>query len=59
MKDLELGIRTSLAWPKGPFTLMNEIGMDEAVRLVNISADSGDFKVPEKFTSGNITAWEV
>ncbi len=59
VKDLELGIRTSLAWPKGPFTLMNEIGMDEAVRLVNISADSGDFKVPEKFTSGNITAWEV
>ena len=59
VKDFELGIRTSLAWPKGPFTLMNELGMEETQRLVKIAAASGDFKVPAKFNSDNITSWEI
>ncbi|GAB6144425.1 3-hydroxyacyl-CoA dehydrogenase [Desulfocicer niacini] len=59
VKDFELGIRTSLAWPKGPFTLMNELGMEETKRLVNIAVASGDFKVPEKFNSDNITSWDI
>jgi 3-hydroxyacyl-CoA dehydrogenase len=59
VKDFELGIRTSLAWPKGPFTLMNELGMEETQRLVKVAAASGDFKVPEKFNSDNITSWEI
>ena len=33
-KDLDLGICTALAWPKGPLTLMNEMGMEETARLV-------------------------
>ncbi len=59
VKDFELGIRTSLAWPKGPFTLMNELGMEETQRLVKIATASGDFKMPKKFNSDNITSWEI
>lgn len=59
IKDLELGIRTSLAWPKGPFTLMNELGMEETKRLVTIAAEAGNFKVPEKFSSASISSWEI
>ncbi|MFH1155749.1 MAG: 3-hydroxyacyl-CoA dehydrogenase family protein [Pseudomonadota bacterium] len=59
VKDLELGIRTALAWPKGPFALMNDMGMAEARRLVLLSAKAGDFKVPATFASGTPSTWEV
>lgn len=59
VKDLELGVCTSLAWPKGPFTLMNEMGMEEAQRLVKVAATAGHFKVPEKFKSATLTPWEI
>jgi len=59
VKDLELGICTSLAWPKGPFSLMNEIGIEEAARLVKLTVDSGDFKMPKRFTDGDMNPWEL
>ncbi|BBO85062.1 hypothetical protein DSCO28_56280 [Desulfosarcina ovata subsp. sediminis] len=59
LKDLELGIRTSLAWPKGPFTLMNEIGMDEAARLVKVAVENGLFKMPKTFAEGTPAAWDL
>ena len=59
MEDLELGIRTSLAWPKGPFAMMNEMGMDEATRLVNETVDSGIFNMPKTFSQGVPAAWAV
>jgi 3-hydroxyacyl-CoA dehydrogenase len=57
--DLELGIRTALAWPKGPFSMMNEIGMEEAARLVKSSVDAGDFKLPRKFASQDMSPWPL
>ena len=59
MEDLELGIRTSLAWPKGPFAMMNEMGMDEATRLVNETVDSGIFNMPKTFSQGVPAAWAI
>ena len=59
MEDLELGIRTSLAWPKGPFAMMNEMGMEEATRLVNETVDSGTFNMPKTFSQGVPAAWAV
>ena len=59
VKDLELGVCTSLAWPKGPFTLMNEMGMDEAAKRVKMAVDADYFKMPAKFASGNLTSWEL
>jgi 3-hydroxybutyryl-CoA dehydrogenase len=59
VKDLELGVCTSLAWPKGPFTLMNEKGFDEALRLVKLAVDAGFFKMPAKFKSGDKAPWAL
>ena len=57
--DLDLGISTGLAWPKGPFTMMNEMGMEKAARLVNTAVDKGYFKMPKKFDSGDLSPWKL
>lgn len=59
VKDLELGVCTSLAWPKGPFAMMNDMGMDEAKKRMQLAVDAGFFKMPAKFVSGNVTNWEL
>lgn len=59
LKDLELGIVTSLAWPKGPFTMMNEMGMAEAARLVKVVVDKGLFKMPKTFAAGVPASWAL
>lgn len=59
VKDLELGIRTALAWPQGPFAMMNELGMAEAARLVNLSVSAGDFAMPKTFQAGVPAAWKI
>jgi hypothetical protein len=47
--DLDVGITTSLAWAKGPFAMMKEMGKDEAARLVKVAVAAGDFKLPKAF----------
>lgn len=59
LKDLELGIKTSLAWPKGPFALMNDMGMAEAARLVNLTVEKGTFKMPATFAGGVPSDWQL
>jgi len=48
VEDLDLGVRTSLAWPKGPFTMMNEMGPDKTQKLMRLAVDAGYFKMPPK-----------
>lgn len=57
VKDLETGIKTALAWPAGPFEMMNTMGMEKAKELVSTVCNSGIFKMPEKFTSGTLEPW--
>ena len=59
IKDLELGICTSLAWPKGPFSLMNSLGMAESARLVALTVENGEFKMPNTFADGIPPAWDL
>jgi 3-hydroxybutyryl-CoA dehydrogenase len=59
VKDLELGVCTALAWPKGPFTLMNEMGMDGALKRVTMAVQAGYFKMPKKFASGDLKPWDL
>ena len=59
VKDLELGIKTSLAWPKGPFSMMNEMGMDKAAELIKGVVDAGMIKMPKTFAAGTPAAWEL
>mgnify|MGYP001821366168 FL=1 len=58
-KDLELGICTSLAWPKGPFALMNAMGMEESARLVRLTVESGEFKMPGTFSGAVPSPWAL
>jgi len=57
--DLELGIKTALAWPKGPFALMNEMGLPKAAELVGKAVAAGDFKMPKKFADADFSAWPL
>lgn len=59
MQDLELGICTSLAWPKGPFGMMNALGMEESARLVALTVESGEFKLPKTFAGGVPSPWQL
>lgn len=59
IKDLELGITTALAWPKGPFTLMNEMGMAEATRLIHLAVENGTFKMPKTFAAEIPSLWKI
>jgi 3-hydroxybutyryl-CoA dehydrogenase len=59
MKDLELGICTSLAWPKGPFAMMNTLGMEESARLVTLTVESGEFKMPKTFAGPVPLPWNL
>jgi 3-hydroxyacyl-CoA dehydrogenase len=59
MQDLELGVCTALAWPKGPFAMMNDLGMEEVARLVTLTVESGEFKMPATFAGGVPTPWQL
>ena len=58
-KDLELGICTALAWPQGPFSMMNALGMQESARLVNLAVEKGYYNLPQRFAGGVPEPWEV
>ncbi|WP_319525503.1 3-hydroxyacyl-CoA dehydrogenase family protein [uncultured Desulfosarcina sp.] len=59
IQDLERGICTALAWPKGPFSMMNALGMDEAARLVALTVESGEYKMPKTFAGGVPAPWQL
>lgn len=59
VKDLELGVKTALAWPKGPFGMMNEMGMMEAARLIGVAVENTIFKMPKTFAAGVPAAWKL
>jgi len=46
IEDLDLGIRTSLAWPKGPFQMMNDMGAEKTQQLMKLAVDKGCLKMP-------------
>jgi 3-hydroxybutyryl-CoA dehydrogenase len=46
VEDLDLGVRTALAWAKGPFAMMNEMGPDKTQKLMKLAVDAGYFKMP-------------
>lgn len=58
-KDLEIGIKTALAWPEGPFTMMNNLGMRKTKQLITLVCDSGLFKIPLKFNKITPEQWTL
>ncbi len=58
-KDLEIGIKTALAWPEGPFAMMNKMGMEKTGELISLTCNSGVFKMPAKFNNSTPTLWDI
>lgn len=48
-EDLEKGIRLSLAWPNGPFSLMEKLGEEAVKDLVLKTCYSSGFKLPQTY----------
>ncbi len=59
ISDLELGICTSLAWSKGPFSMMNDMGMEKAKQLIQKAVSAGDCKIPQRFAADVPLPWEL
>jgi 3-hydroxyacyl-CoA dehydrogenase len=48
-EDIEKGIRLSLAWPNGPFSLMEKLGEEAVKDLVLKTCYSSGFKLPQTY----------
>jgi 3-hydroxyacyl-CoA dehydrogenase len=48
-EDLEQGIKLSLAWPQGPFAIMDKLGEEKVRELVINTCYSSGFKLPQRF----------
>ncbi|MFO7885792.1 MAG: 3-hydroxyacyl-CoA dehydrogenase family protein [Desulfobacteraceae bacterium] len=48
-EDLEKGIKLSLAWPEGPFALMEKLGQETVRELIIKTCYSGGFKLPQSY----------
>lgn len=57
LTDLEKGIHYSLAWPKGPFSMMNELGMEKTRQLIVQTCFAGPFSMPEHFLQKTPSPW--
>jgi 3-hydroxybutyryl-CoA dehydrogenase len=57
LTDLEKGIRYSLAWPRGPFSMMNDMGMEKTRQLIVQSCFAGPFNMPEHFLRKTPSPW--
>lgn len=48
IEDTDLGAKVGLRWQKGPFEIMNMIGIEKAYSVIRAIADNNpDFKMPE------------
>lgn len=57
VKDLEEGVKISLAWPQGPFSLMNNLGMEKVRELIVNTCYTSLFKMPERFKKDTPAPW--
>jgi 3-hydroxyacyl-CoA dehydrogenase len=57
--DMEKGIKTSLAWPEGPFSMMNRLGMEKTRELIVLECYSGHFQMPKRFLNGIPEPWDL
>lgn len=51
VEDTDIGARVGLRWPRGPFEMINRIGVEKAAGLVEPLAKRWDLKVPELLTT--------
>jgi enoyl-CoA hydratase/3-hydroxyacyl-CoA dehydrogenase len=47
LEDCDIGARVGLRWTRGPFELMNRLGISEAIRLARAIAERAGLELPE------------
>jgi enoyl-CoA hydratase/3-hydroxyacyl-CoA dehydrogenase len=47
LEDTDIGARVGLRWPKGPFEMMNRLGVDKAARLAESVARRWELPLPK------------
>lgn len=57
--DMEKGVKSSLTWPEGPFSMMNRLGMEKTRELIVLECYSGHFQMPERFLNGIPEPWDL
>ena len=60
MEDVDRGAKVGLRWARGPFEMMNRIGVGEACRMAKAYAQTAGegWTVPAFFTEQGDTAWD-
>ena len=60
MEDVDRGAKVGLRWARGPFEMMNRIGVDEACRMAAAYAEvAGEgWSVPSFFSQQGSTGWQ-
>ena len=60
MEDVDRGAKVGLRWARGPFEMMNRIGVDEACRMAAAYAEvAGEgWSVPAFFSQQGSTGWQ-
>jgi len=46
LEDTDIGARVGLRWPRGPFQMINRVGVDRALALVKTLCDRWEIKTP-------------
>lgn len=59
VKDLDTGVCLSLAWPEGPFTLMNKLGMEKTRQLITQACASDQLHMPARFADSTPDPWDI
>ena len=59
VKDLEEGVKISLAWPQGPFALMNQMGMERVRELIVNICYTSPLKMPDRFLTSIPAPWDL
>jgi enoyl-CoA hydratase/3-hydroxyacyl-CoA dehydrogenase len=59
MEDVDRGAKVGLRWARGPFELMNKVGLENAHRMANQYAElaNGGWEVPENLSNQGNANW--
>lgn len=47
IEDVDIGARVGLRWRRGPFELMNDLGIEHSVRLAEVVSREWDMRLPQ------------
>lgn len=58
IEDIDRGAKIGLRWEKGPFELMNQVGLDNARQMVQCIVDKYGLQIPASLAKQGNTPWQ-